>query len=197
VADRGAPGPPQHITLARHDPGRVCLIAMPAILGVGRPEPAAEQGSGVREDRGEGAAAHPGRGAGLGEGGGGQTAAKSTTAELGTCRENGDDGIDSQRLRSIPPMGVDMETRWTFSAHRGSTGGRGMATPGDGHGGRARHLRACSREREREGANQRDRGEREGGGAWVLIPSPRTSAVARIPAGDRRWRLGHRGAPLC
>jgi hypothetical protein len=50
------------------------------------------------------------------------------------CDGNGDSGGDSDHGESIPLAGRLRAARRTFSEHRGSTGGRGMATLGGGHG---------------------------------------------------------------
>jgi hypothetical protein len=137
---------------------------------------------------------HRGVASDVGSAGGGPPVADLAVVDLGTCEENGDSDSDSTRPGSIPSARSKWRVRRSFSASRRSTGRRLAAVGGDGHGGEL-GLGFVGRWGE-ERPSQREKRER-GGGIWVLIPSPRTSVAARIAAGDRRRRAGHRGASLC
>jgi hypothetical protein len=103
--------------------------------------PAAEQGAGAREGKGEGAAAHPGRESGLGDGGEGQATANQGARARAGCRKNGDDGVYSWRSGSIPSAKIKRTARQSSGArHRSS--GRPGAPAMVGYSGGARVCRA-------------------------------------------------------
>jgi hypothetical protein len=77
----------------------------------------------------------------VGVAGGGPAATNLAAAELGYRRGNGDADGDLRHGESIPSAGWKRTARRSFSARRGSRGGRGTAALGVGHGGHARSCR--------------------------------------------------------
>jgi hypothetical protein len=77
----------------------------------------------------------------VGVAGGGPVATNLASAELGYRRGNGDADGDLRHDESIPSAGWKRTARRSFSARRGSRGGRGTAALGVGHGGHARSCR--------------------------------------------------------
>jgi hypothetical protein len=150
--------------------------------------PAAEQGVGAREDRGEGAAAHPEDACKAGRGGGRRRAANRAAAELGVCGENGDVGAASVLPGSITSARRKRESRRSSRRARGRSRRPPAPGLGGGHGGSAG---ARGEEKQRRGrARRKGRGKEDSGrGTYPLIE--RVGGVHQ----DRRQRGGGIGRP--